>query len=65
MTAAKCVAQFPEDTITQGNGMLCKWCWAVVKWEDTLCAWLYAWLFSSISRIPLRFPIRIRHCTHG
>ena len=21
--------------IVQGNGMLCNWCWAVVKWEET------------------------------
>ena len=33
-TAAKRAAQFPEDMITQGNDMLCKWCWAVVKREE-------------------------------
>ena len=36
MTTAKRAAQFPGDMITQGNDMLCKWCWAVVKWEETL-----------------------------
>ena len=38
MTAAKRAAQFPDNMITQGNDMLCKWCWAVVKWEETLYA---------------------------
>ena len=50
--------------ITQGNGMLCKWCRAVVKWEGTLYAWRYAWLCLPISwqhwLHPLRLPIRIR-----
>ena len=35
MTAAKRAAQSPDDMITHGNDMLCKWCWAVVKWEET------------------------------
>ena len=38
MTAAKWAAQSPDNMITQGNDMLCKWCWAVVKWEESLYA---------------------------
>ena len=36
--AGKWVAQFPDDMIIQGNDMLCKWCWIVVKWEEMLYA---------------------------
>ena len=61
MTAAKRAAQFP-DNMTQGNDVLCKRCWAVVKWEEKSLflpiSWQH-WLHL------LRLPIRIRHCTHG
>ena len=33
MIAAKWEARCPDDMSTQGNDMLCKWCWAVVERE--------------------------------
>ena len=49
MAAAERAAQFPDDMITQGNDLLCKCCWAVVEWEETLHACLYECLFLLIS----------------